>query len=431
MITKHEYNSEIKISIISSVKSRYTLKKIFSYIYENQKLSILAHNKKLQRLFNIDIDYYRKISGKILIGDINGEGKEYKLNTDIIIFSGKYLKGKRQGKGEEYYSNGNLKFEGEYSKGKIIKGIGYNQIGNIILEINNNGKGKEYYSNGLIQFEGEYINGKRWNGKGYNNKGILEYEIKNGKGLIKEYDYYGKLIYDGEYINGKRYGKGIEYEKRNNNEEPLNEENKGIQKKFSYNHGLKRFEGDFKNGEKNGNIKIFNYLTNKLIFEGEYINNEKNGFGKEYNNYGDLIFTGEYKNSIRNGKGKEYFNNGKISFNGEYLNGKKYNGNGYDINGELKYEIREGEGNVIEYDYDGKKIFEGEYKNGERNGHGKEFIDNEILSYEGEYENGKRNGNGKEYYIDGEFNEVEYENGIEVYEDLDNDSFLAFSDDDD
>ena len=85
MITKHEYNSEIKISIISSVKSRYTLKKIFSYIYENQKLSILAHNKKLQRLFNIDIDYYRKISGKILIGDINGEGKEYKLNTDIII----------------------------------------------------------------------------------------------------------------------------------------------------------------------------------------------------------------------------------------------------------------------------------------------------------------------------------------------------------
>ena len=108
MITKHEYNSDFKISIISSVKSRYTLKKIFSYIYEKQKLSILAHNKKLQRLFNIDIDYYRNISGKKIIGDINGEGKEYKLNTDIIIFSGKYLKGKRQGKGEEYYSNGNL-----------------------------------------------------------------------------------------------------------------------------------------------------------------------------------------------------------------------------------------------------------------------------------------------------------------------------------
>ena len=32
--------------------------------------------------------------------------------------------------------------------------------------------------------------------------------------------------------------------------------------------------------------------------------------------------------------------------------------------------------------------------------------------------------------FNGEFNEVEYENGIEIYEDLNNDSFLAFSDDD-
>ena len=251
-----------------------------------------------------------------------------------------------------------------------------------------------------------------------------------GKGQVKEYDYFGKLIYKGEYINGKRHGKGIEYEsKKNNNEEPLNEENRGIYKKFSYNHGLKRFEGEFKNGKRNGPGKIFNYLTNKLLFEGEYINGEKNGLGKDYNNYGELLFSGEYKNSIRTGKGKEYFNNGVILFDGEYLNGKKYNGYGYDINGELQYELKEGQGNIIEYDYYGKKIFEGEYKNGERNGNGKEFIDNEILSYEGEYENGKRNGKGKEYFIDGEFNEVEYENGVEIMENFENDSFLAFWDD--
>ena len=28
---------------------------------------------------------------------------------------------------------------------------------------------------------------KKWNGKGYNKNGIMQFEINNGKGLIKEY----------------------------------------------------------------------------------------------------------------------------------------------------------------------------------------------------------------------------------------------------
>ena len=71
-----------------------------------------------------------------------------------------------------------------------MKGIRYDDNGNITYEINNdiNGKGKEYYWNGNLKFEGEYLNGKR-----------------NGKG--KEYT--ENLIFEGEYKNVLKWnGKG-------------------------------------------------------------------------------------------------------------------------------------------------------------------------------------------------------------------------------
>ena len=36
----------------------------------------------------------------------NGNGKEYILNTNALLFEGEYLNGKRNGKGKEYYKNG-------------------------------------------------------------------------------------------------------------------------------------------------------------------------------------------------------------------------------------------------------------------------------------------------------------------------------------
>ena len=52
---------------------------------------------------------------------------------------------------------------------------------------------------------------KKWNRKGYNKEGNEEYEIKDGKGIIKEYDYWGNLIFEEEYLNGERSGKGKEF----------------------------------------------------------------------------------------------------------------------------------------------------------------------------------------------------------------------------
>ena len=295
-------NIKYKIKL-GDIKSSYILRTIFSFLEEIQKLNMILYNKELQRKCLIDNEDYKKMRKKYKIADKNGEGKEYIIDTNNLIFEGGYLNGKRNGKGKEYDFDGKLIFEGEYLKGR------------------RNGKGKEYYKNGQLLFIGEYLNGKKWNGNGFNKNGYWEFEIKEGKGKIKEYGFYsGKLVFEGEYRNGERNGKGKEYD-----------------------------------------------YNNKIIFEGKYLDGR------------------------RNGKGKEYYSNGQLLFEGEYLNGKKWKGNGYNIKGDLEFEIKDGKGNIKEYDFfGGKLLFEGEYRNGERNGNGKEYDYDGKLRFKGEYLNGTR-----------------------------------------
>ena len=178
---------------LKDIKSFYIIKNVFSFLSKKQKLSIIAYNKELQKMISVNFRYYKKISGKYKACGQNGEGKEYIINKNILIFKGEYLNGKRNGIGKEYnIYNSQLEFEGKYLNGK------------------RNGKGKEYYK-GKLKFEGEYINGKKWNGKGYNRDGNIVFELKNGESKIKEYNVKGVLKFEGEYINGERNGKGKEY----------------------------------------------------------------------------------------------------------------------------------------------------------------------------------------------------------------------------
>ena len=82
----------------------------------------------------------------------------------------------------------------------------------------------------------------------------------------------------------------------------------------------------------------------------------------------------------------------KLKFDGEYLNRKRWNGKGYALNGNIEFEIKDGKGNIKEYNISGDLLFEGEYLNGERNGNGKEYNIYGDLLFEGEYLNGRRNG---------------------------------------
>ena len=130
-------NVESQINLIESIKSLFIIKNIFSFLKECSKLNLIIYNKKFQTKLGIDIEYYKTVSGRVKLLDKNGYGKEYKLNTDILVFEGEYIKGKRNGKGKEYFDNNKLKFEGTYLNGK------------------RSGFGKEYCDNGILKFEGE------------------------------------------------------------------------------------------------------------------------------------------------------------------------------------------------------------------------------------------------------------------------------------
>ena len=105
------------------IKSEKNLKEIFSFLGRKKLFNLIIYNKHLQKIVKIKIEEYKKLSGKYKIGKRDGIGKEYKLNTNILIFEGEYLKGKRNGKGKEYNENGDIIFEGEYKNGeKMEKG---------------------------------------------------------------------------------------------------------------------------------------------------------------------------------------------------------------------------------------------------------------------------------------------------------------------
>ena len=103
--------------------------------------------------------------------------------------------------------------------------------------------------------------------------------------------------------------------------------------------------------------------------------------------------------------------NGKIIFEGKYKEGLIWTGKGFNTNGEIIFQINNGNSkNYIEYDNKGKKIYEGEYLDGKRNGKGKEFCDEQCI-YEGEYLNGVKNGKGKCYKNDELIFEGKFLNG--------------------
>ena len=229
-----------------------------------------------------------------------------------------------------------------------------------------------------------------------NNYNLEMEEIKeNNKSIINKIRSKSIIIKIYSFLNGNKKLNIIKY-------------NKYLQKKLYIDlEYFKLISGIYIDGERNGKGKEYFLDTNKLIFEGEYLNGKRNGKGKEYIN-DMLVFEGEYLNGKRNGKGKEYYNENKLKFEGEYLDGKMWNGKGYDIMGNLEFELKNGKGKEYINDI---LVFEGEYLNGKRNGKGKEYNKHGKIEFEGEYLDGKI-WNGKKYdYIDGSIVEFEYLNG--------------------
>ena len=379
-------------------------------IYEGEYLNEIKNGKGKEYYPNGQL----KFEGEYLNGKRNGEGREYDYGG--LIFEGNYINDIKEGIGKEFYSKGislfninkayehqknidikdfysnnQLKFYGVYKNGKKWSGIGFDVFKNIIYELKDgngsikeynehnflifegkyangekNGMGREHDLNGILTFEGTYLNGKKWKGNSYNNL----FHINDGEGSFRDYDAQKKIIYECDYINGERNGHGKEFwEERNNN-----------------NLNAYIIEGEYLNNKRNGEGR--EYVNSKLVFEGKYLNDERNGYGKEYDSNHNVIFKGEYFKGHKK-EGKEFIN-GRLEFEGKYLFDKKFDGKGFDENGNVIYELKNGNGKVKEYKND-KLVFEGEYLNGKRNGKGKEFdgLFGKIL-FEGEYLDGKR-----------------------------------------
>ena len=304
----------------------------------------------------IKIAIYTYINGKNYVKEYNLEG--------IIIFEGEITNWYKKGK--EYYSNGNLKFEGEYFT-FIDEEANYNNF-------DLNGTIKKYYENGQIKVEGSY-----------RNDNDIELNFDNKKeGMFKKYYDNGKLKFEGEYDNGHLTN---------------------IVKKY-YSNGNLSFKGEYKNGLKNGKGKEY-YENSQLKFEGIYLNGMRFE-GKGYNNKGEIIF------EIKNGNCKdisEYDKDGKLIFEGEYFNGRKWNGIVYDTtSGKNKYKIIKGCGcdeKTKDNWYFGEK-----YSNGFKEV--QKFYSNGHKKYEGFYI-GDDKWKGKKCDINGE-NEEEYLTGDRLKE---------------
>ena len=409
---------------------------------------------------NEQVIKYMKYIAQIRRGIPIGKCKEFDIEGNLV-YIGDFSEGKRNGIGKEIF-NDKVSFEGEFKDGIKWNGNAneYNKKGNLLFYgVYQNGKkfsGKEckyFEDDETIKYEIEYKDGLYWNAKGYNKKDSfsnIDFEMKNGNGVMKEYYSDTVLKSTCNYKGGKKNGKVVSYYNNKN-------------------HSIK-YEGEYIDNIKNGEWKTY-YENGKEKYVENYKNGAINGKCKEYNESGKLVFEGEYKKGIKwNGKERiiydcnqnlekkivieRKYSKGK-ALSVEYYEHKKFSPQSLDLKGlefiqglinqghdkndfseEINYESyitnllfigehtddqlikekinRNGKG--TEY-HENKKAFSGEYKDGKRiNGKGKLYDYNGNLIFDGDYINGKRNGKVIEYYEDIEGNPEQDSNLLVKYE---------------
>ena len=82
----------------NDIKSLYIKQKIFSFMSSNSILYIFFYSKYFQNILNININNYKLKARRYKEGERNGKGKEYSLETNILLFEGEYLDGKKKWK---------------------------------------------------------------------------------------------------------------------------------------------------------------------------------------------------------------------------------------------------------------------------------------------------------------------------------------------
>ena len=76
--------------MLKNIKSNNLLKKIFFHLNDRKKFKLIAHNKNIQNILNIDIIDFQIFSGKYIKFDEKSKIKEYNSYNDNLIYEGEY-----------------------------------------------------------------------------------------------------------------------------------------------------------------------------------------------------------------------------------------------------------------------------------------------------------------------------------------------------
>jgi len=160
--------------------------------------------------------------------------------------------------------------------------------------------GKKWYKTGDEKTQGKY-------------EGDILNGIPNGHGTITTPD---GLKYVGEFKDGRRHGYGTSTSPEGSS-----------------------YVGDWKNGKQNGYGTLTTSDAGK--YEGGYKDAMPHGYGIYITPDGEK-YAGWYKNGLAHGPGTYTYSDGR-KFVGEYKNHKKWNGTGYDKNGNIQVKFVNGE----------------------------------------------------------------------------------------
>ena len=294
---------------------------------------------------------------------------EHKFDDSTYV--GKEANGKPNGQGKMNYANGTY-YEGIWKDCILIDGFA-----------------KIIFSSGQI-FEGEFKAGN-YNGKGKNimaNGQVFEGYFKDGEYLSGRYTWPDGCIWEGGFIDGIFGGSG-----------KLISPTNGIFVGELYN-GLKSGYGrqDYPNkdymvgfwelGElKDGKVRLTNMLGYR--YEGDYKNGERDGNGKLFDPKNDLIKDGFFKNGVFvSGFSKLTLNDGtKLTGNTENGQGRiEYPNNDFEDGLWKDHMFFEG---IVRLTNTSGYVYEGSYMKGKRHGNGKLINPTGIIIYEGIFKHGE------------------------------------------
>ena len=78
--------------MLEDIHSKFLIQYVFSLLDQKRKFKLVENNKSLQNKLDIKLIDYKQLSGKYIIYEENGKGKEYNYKGEID-FEGEYLKG--------------------------------------------------------------------------------------------------------------------------------------------------------------------------------------------------------------------------------------------------------------------------------------------------------------------------------------------------